>query len=200
MKLRFAVAAVLLAGALVAQDEPEQIYVFGTSVVVPSGLQGVIYYISHSAPSIQDLAKNKPRGTIYTSALNIPPQNYKVGFPGISKRLEWFAIDYTGKFWITKPAEYKFELMADDGAMLYIDDQLVIDNGQLHPPVTLHGKIQLAEGIHKIRVPYFQGLKYHVALVLKIAGPGEEYRVFSTEEFKPPATWTGPEDTATAAK
>ncbi len=79
--------------------------------------------------------------------------------------------------------------------MLYVDDKLVIDNGGLHVPMTVAGKVQLAGGIHTIRVPYFQGLKYHVGLVLKIAGPGEELRVFSTEEFKPPAdpeTWAFP--------
>jgi hypothetical protein len=44
----------------------------------------------------------------------------------------------------------------------------------------------LAGGVHKIRVSYFQGPRYSVALVLLIAGPGEEYRVFDTEEFTPP--------------
>ena len=176
--------------------EQDPVYVFGTTVVIPSGLQGVIYYISHSAKNLTELDKEKPRGTIYTTSLNIPPQDYKLGFPGITKRLEWFAIDYTGKFWIGKPGEYQWELTSDDGAMLYVDGQLVIDNGGLHPAVTLHGKTQLSGGTHTIRVPYFQGIKYHVALVLKVAGPGQDFRVFSTEEFKPPAdptTWAFPE-------
>jgi len=196
--LSLAACLSLLAVAACAQDqqtEPEQVYVFGTTVVIPSGLKGVIYYI-HSAKKLAELEKEKPRGTIYTSSLNIPPQDYKLGFPGITNRLEWFAIDYTGKFWIGTPGEYRFELTSDDGSMLYIDDKLVIDNGGLHPPVTLTGAVQLAGGIHSIRVAYFQGLKYHVALVLKIAGPGQKFRVFSTDEFKPPAdpeTWAFPD-------
>ncbi len=193
--MALAVLAGLMSVAGIAQEsEPEPVYVFGTTVVIPSGLQGVIYYI-HSEKKLAELKKEKPRGTIYTSSLNVPPQDYKLGFPGISNRLEWFAIEYTGKFWIGKPGEYRFELTSDDGSMLYVDDKLVIDNGGLHVPVTVAGKVQLAGGIHSIRVPYFQGLKYHVALVLKIAGPGEELRVFSTEEFKPPAdpeTWAFP--------
>jgi hypothetical protein len=177
-------------------QEQDPVYVFGTTVVIPSGLQGVIYYISHSAKNLTELEKDKPRGTIYTSSLNIPPQDYKLGFPGITKRLEWFAIDYTGRFWIGKPGEYRWELTSDDGSMLYIDNRLIIDNGGLHVPITMTGKTQLSGGIHTIRVPYFQGLKFHVALVLKIAGPGQDFRVFSTEEFKPPAdpaTWAFPE-------
>lgn len=194
--LILALMAWLTPGATRAQEEPQdQVYVFGTTVVIPSGLKGVIYYI-HSAKKLKELEKEKPRGTIYTSSLNVPPQDYKLGFPGITNRLEWFAIDYTGKFWIGKPGEYRWELTSDDGSMLFIDDKLVIDNGGLHPPLTLEGTTQLSGGIHSIRVPYFQGLKYHVALVLKVAGPGQDFRVFSTEEFKPPAdpeTWAYPD-------
>ncbi len=183
------------------QTTQEPVYVFGTTVVIPSGLKGVIYYISHSAKNLTELQKDKPRGAIYTSSLNVPPQDYKLGFPGITKRLEWFAIDYTGKFWIGKPGDYRWELTSDDGSMLYVDGNLVIDNGGLHVPVTLTGTTHLAGGIHSIRVPYFQGLKFRVALVLKIAPPGEDFRVFSTEEFKPPAdpeTWAFPESPAKA--
>jgi hypothetical protein len=194
----------LIAVAGLAQEAADQtqepVYVFGTTVVIPSGLKGVIYYISHSAKNLTELEKDKPRGTIYTSSLNVPPQDYKLGFPGIAKRLEWFAIDYTGRFWIGKPGDYRWELTSDDGSMLYVDGNLVIDNGGLHVPVTLTGTTHLAGGIHSIRVPYFQGIKFRVALVLKIAPPGEDFRVFSTEEFKPPAdpdTWAFPETPAT---
>jgi hypothetical protein len=40
-------------------------------------------------------------------------------------------------------------------------------------------------------VSYFQGLRYNIALVLRVAELGEEWRIFSTEEFHPP---TNPED------
>src|SRR5580698_8161381 len=100
----------MLAHPGIAQDqEQEPVYVFGTTVVIPSGLKGIIYYI-HSAKKLTELEKEKPRGVIYTSSLNVPPQDYKLGFPGIPDRLEWFAIDYTGKFWIDKPGEYRWEL------------------------------------------------------------------------------------------
>ena len=190
-------AMMLLPGAASAQQPQDQdpVYVFGTTVVIPSGLQGTVYYISHSTKSLMELEKFKPRGTIYTSSLNVPTQDYMLGFPGISKRLEWFGIDYRGKFWIGTPGEYRWELTSDDGSMLYIDDKLVIDNGGMHSAITLTGTTNLAGGIHTIRVPYFQGIKYRVALILKIAGPGQDLRVFSTEEFKPPTdpeTWAFP--------
>ena len=44
----------------------------------------------------------------------------------------------------------------------------------------------LESGVHRIRVSYFQGPREQVALVLKVAPPGEEFRIFSTDEFRPP--------------
>ena len=45
---------------------------------------------------------------------------------------------------------------------------------------------ELAHGVHRIRVSYFQGPADEVALVLKVAGPNEVLRIFNTDEFKPP--------------
>ncbi len=154
--------------------------------MIPAGLRGVVYHIRHNTKRLPDFSKLKPSGSIYTSSLNIPPQDFKLGFPGVTKRYEWFAIDYTGRFWIDKPGTYTFVLTSDDGARCYIDDQLVADNDGEHPPMDVSGSVSLSAGIHGIRVSYFQGPRWQVALVLKVAPPGEELRVFSTDEFKPP--------------
>ena len=168
-----------------AQDEPTAI--FGTTVVIPSGLRGLVYHIHHNRTVLPDFEKLKPAGPpIYTSSLNLPPQDFRQGFPGVTKRNEWFAIDYNGKFWIAEPGMYSFSLLSDDGAKLYIDDQVIINNDGVHAPLEKTGAVELAGGLHRIRVSYFQGPKYQIALVLKVAGPGQEARVFSTDEFKPP--------------
>ncbi len=41
--------------------------------------------------------------------------------------------------------------------------------------------------VHGVRVSYFQGSGSGIALVLEIAGHGEALRVFTADEFKPPA-------------
>jgi hypothetical protein len=187
-----AVAALALAASAASQ---EQVATFGTTVVVPSGLRGEIYHIRHNSKRLPDFEKRKPVGTIYTASLNVPPQSFNRGFPGVTRRFEWFAIDYTGKFWIEDPGMYRFELLSDDGARLYIDHQLIIDNDGMHPPESRMGSLNLAGGIHAIRVSYFQGPRFEVALVLKIARDDEPLRVFSTDEFKPPPnpeTWKFP--------
>jgi hypothetical protein len=187
--LLFVAGTVLAAG----QDQPVS---FGTTVVVPGGLEGVVYHISKNSKAIPDLRKIKPQGKIYVSTLNIPLRDFTEGFPGVTKRQEWFAIEYTGRFWIEKPGLYRFALMSDDGSRLFIDDQTVVDNDGIHAALTKSGSVELAGGIHSIRVQYFQGPRLQVALVLEIAGPvvtgqDQELRVFSTDEFKPPAN---PED------
>jgi hypothetical protein len=171
--------------AAAAQEEPTAI--FGTTVIIPSGLRGLVYHIHHNRKELPDFEKLKPAGPpIYTSSLNLPPQSFSQGFPGVTKRNEWFAIDYSGRFWITDPGRYTFSLLSDDGSKLYIDDQVVIDNDGLHPPLEKSGMVDLASGLHRMRVSYFQGPKFEIALVLKVAGPGQQPRVFSTDEFKPP--------------
>ena len=162
--------------------------VFGTTVVLPSGLKGDVYNLHANATKLPNFTKMKPVGTIYTNSLNIPPREFTSGFPGVTNRFEWFAIDYTGRFWVEKPGTYSFELVSDDGSKLYIDDREVIDNDGAHVVTTRDGEVTLSGGIHSIRIPYFQGRRFRLALVLKVRGPGDsEWRIFSTEDFKPPA-------------
>jgi len=175
----------LLLPLLATAQEP--VAVFGTTVVIPSGLRGDIYYLRQNTETLADLGRLRPQGSIYTTSLNVPPQDFLIGFPGITRRFEWFAIDYSGKFWIETPGLYRFRLVSDDGAMLYIDGQLIADNDGVHSTTVRLGSIRLAGGTHTIRVPYFQGPGNTVALMLEVAGPGEQPRIFNTDEFKPPA-------------
>ena len=63
----------------------------------------------------------------------------------------------------------------------------MIDNDGIHAPNLEYGHVKLKNGLHQIRVSYFQGPRMQVALVLSIARPGEDYRVFNADEFLPPA-------------
>ncbi len=165
--------------------------VFGVTVVDNSGLEGKVYLIKPESQELPNFKKLKPKGSLYTSALNIPPRHFTEGFPGITDRFEWFAIDYTGRFWIEREGMYGFGLTSDDGSKLYIDDRLLIDNDGIHPAVKLARSARLTRGVHRIRVSYFQGPRDGLALVLEVAPPGERWRIFSTKEFRPanPEDW-----------
>jgi hypothetical protein len=159
---------------------------FGVTVIDNTGLEGKVYLLRPGADSLPNFKRMKSQGTLYTTALNVPPQPFTNGFPGITNRIEWFALDYTGKFWIKQPGVYLFYLLSDDGSKLYIDDKMLIDNDGIHPAQAMEQKKHLVEGVHRIRISYFQGPGNHLALVLGVAGPGEKLRVFDTRDFRPP--------------
>jgi hypothetical protein len=178
-----------------AQTQDEPVAKFGTTVVSNSGFRGLIYHIKRNSQRLPNLRKMKPAGAIYTAKLDVPPQSFLAGFPGVTKRFEWFAIDYTARFWIENPGVYRFALVSDDGSRLYIDGGQIIDNDGIHAAQRRTGSVDLSGGVHQVRVSYFQGPRDEVALILQVAGPGERFRVFSTDEFKPPPnadSWTFP--------
>jgi len=160
---------------------------FGTTVVVSSGLRGDIYFIPPQSVKLPKFEKLTPVGTVYTTELNVPRHDFTQGFPGVTDRFEWFAIDYSGKFWIESPGKYTWALLSDDGSKLYIDGHQVIDNDGGHPPQAVAGVAKLKRGEHRIRVSYFQGPRNQVALILAVMPPGdEEFSLFSTEDYLSP--------------
>ncbi|MGB9454733.1 MAG: PA14 domain-containing protein [Bryobacteraceae bacterium] len=174
----------LALGSAHAQEKPE--YTFGTTVVDASGLQGRVFYLKPGTNRLPRFAQMRPVGSIYTTQLNVWPQNFDEGFPNITDRFEWFAIEYNGRVWIKDAGRYRFSLLADDGAKLYLDNQVVIDNDGQHQARAVSGSATLTRGVHDIKIEYFQGPRFTVALVFAISPPGEAWRIFNTNDFKPP--------------
>jgi len=133
------------------------------------------------------LEKLKPVGTIYTSELNVPRRSFTEGFPGVTDRFEWFAIDYSGTFWVEKPGKYTWAIVSDDGSKFYIDGHLLIDNDGLHPARGYAAISKLKRGEHRIRISYFQGPRDEVALMLAVIPPGDdEFSLFNTDDYLSP--------------
>lgn len=72
-----------------------------------------------------------------------------------------FCVEWTGWLIIAHEGPHEFELLSDDGSLLYLNDELVIDNSGLHPPQSRYGRAHLPAGLHAIRLRYFDagGLK-----------------------------------------
>src|SRR5258708_6436179 len=85
-----------------AQQQAEPKFTFGTTVVSSTGFVGQIYYLRPGTEILPNFKKMKPKGTIYTTTLNVPPRDFTEGFPGLTNRFEWFAIRYEAKFWVEK--------------------------------------------------------------------------------------------------
>ncbi len=170
----------------IADAEDQPVYTFGTTVVDSAGLQGRVYALKSGTKKLPHFWHMRAVGSVYTTSLNVWPQTFDQGFPGITDRFEWFAIEYTGRFWIENGGDFRFSLLADDGAKLYVNNRLVIDNDGVHRAGAVSGGATLTRGVYEIKVEYFQGPKFTVALVLAVAPPGEPWRIFKTTDFKPP--------------
>jgi len=66
-----------------------------------------------------------------------------------------FGADITGCLNVATDGEYTFTLDSDDGSLLFIDGNLVVDNGGPHPPQTASGSAILAAGTHTFEVQFF---------------------------------------------
>jgi hypothetical protein len=184
--------AILLAVAGLghAQNSAQQqgsIPTFGTTVVISAGLTGEVYPIKPGSQRLPNFKNMKAVGKIYTTMLNVRQRDFAQGFPGVLGHFEWFAIDYTGRFWIEEPGKYRFRLSSADGSKLYIDGHQVVNHDGHHPPSGAEGGATLGHGVHRMRVEYFLGPRLHITLVLEVARPGDHWTVFSTDEFRPPA-------------
>jgi hypothetical protein len=182
----------LFASMCLAQDvkipTDEGSFKFGVTVVNSAWLKGDIYLLNPNTSRLPKFKKLQSIGSLYTPVLNLPVRDFLDGFPGITDRFEWFAIDYKGRFWISKPGRYRFCLVSDDGAILSIDEKTIINNDGIHPLATKTGTADLTDGIHDIRISYFQGPRIQIALILAISEPGENtFHIFNIERYQPPA-------------
>ncbi|PRP95850.1 Beta-hexosaminidase [Enhygromyxa salina] len=82
-----------------------------------------------------------------------------------------FGFEFTG--WIRVPSDgiYTFVLISDDGSVLWIGDQMVVDNDGVHGPAREEGAVALAAGAHPFRLAFFQAQDAK-RLQVGVYGPG----------------------------
>lgn len=66
-------------------------------------------------------------------------------------------IVFKSQITIDKTDSYDFRLISDDGSYLFIDDQMIIDNGGDHAFKAIDGEVYLKKGTHEIRIDFAQG-------------------------------------------
>jgi hexosaminidase len=140
-------------------------------VVAPGGKRSVVYGATFLRRPFVEAIGEAPRqpGLEYslvdgrfTSARAIGP-----GTPasaGVTDTLELLQFkrqtDYGIRFdgFLNAPADdyYQFAVESDDGSVLEIDDEVVVDNDGNHPSRIATGHIPLRRGLHKFKLSYFQ--------------------------------------------
>lgn len=71
------------------------------------------------------------------------------------QRKEKYGLVFEGYIRIDKTAGYTFYTSSDDGSMLEIDGQTIVDNDGNHGFIEKEGKCYLEKGLHKLRLRYF---------------------------------------------
>lgn len=83
-------------------------------------------------------------------------RNYTLDSVAVPAKLEgWLGLVYEGYIEVPADGIYTFALTSNDGSMLYVDGQMLIDNDGPHGDTKLTAQRALAKGWHKIRVEYF---------------------------------------------
>ena len=102
---------------------------------------------------------------------------------GVERFPEYTGLRLEGTFTVDATNVYRFNLVSDDGARLWIDGELVVDNDGLHSASGKTGAIALAKGAHAIRVDYFNKTG-GAALSLSMAASGKEFAQVAATAFR----------------
>lgn len=148
-----------------------------TIVVLPTGRKSSVYgatFLGREALPATEL-KNSERGVIFRmfdqnfSSANEtdkgesrswgPAKSLGLGqFKETLKEDLPFAVVFEGFINVPKDEIYEFELEADDGAVLMIDKETVVDNdGVKEKPARKSGFVPLKKGFHWLVLKYFKG-------------------------------------------
>ena len=108
---------------------------------------GVNYtYYEGNIESCNEIAKLKPLRKGVTDDFRID----------LFDTADHFAYDFHALFDAPEKAVYKFRLRSDDGAQLFIDGHMIIDNDGSHSANFVVGKVALEKGLHRIEIKYFE--------------------------------------------
>ena len=140
--------------------------IFDTDVMPGHGLIGEVYVPGGQIHQMPDFNLLTPIYTFVTPNLDVSKRDYTEGFPTpeMQSVVEDFAIRFRGELAINTPGLHHFALYSDDGAKLYIDGILVVDNDGVHIAKGEKGSITLSTGVYPVEIHYFQGPRHAIAL------------------------------------
>ena len=88
----------------------------------------------------------------YDSAINF---DWGLGWPHPRISADNFSVRWTRKLWLST-GTWRFTTTTDDGARLYVDNVLMIDQWQQQPTATYTADVPLGAGYHVVRMEYFE--------------------------------------------
>lgn len=143
----------------------------------PGALRGTLCFVPTDTRRLVSIERCRPEGLLYADGFEASRQ-YFSGFPGITARYTWFALDYSGSFKVSLAGAHRFRLRTQDASILWVDGRQVVNNdapgGEHHGT----GAIDLAPGKHRIRVMYLMGARSLATFQLFVTLPGRAEQVW----------------------
>lgn len=112
-----------------------------------------------------------PDHTATYANVNFPGPTRDAPYPGGPD--DHFALRLTGQIQPPVAGEWEFRLNSDDGSLLRIADETVIENDGDHAERAVTGRIQLAAEPHRFETLFYEN-RGHIVLELEWRGPGVE--------------------------
>ena len=97
----------------------------------------------------------------------------------IREKSQDYAIRFVADLFIPKEGEYTFKVWGPASQRLFIDDQLVVDNGGKHKGQEIIGKVTLTEGSHQLRIDHVQNSGWNALGVQYVSPDGHQGRLNS---------------------
>ncbi|MBY0370356.1 hypothetical protein K2X33_06690 [bacterium] len=155
-----------------------------------SGLEARVFSSNLNSPVTNSWDNVQSYQKFVAANINVPARDWNLGFPGVNNLLENFVINFRGKINLPLAGTYRFRTVSDDGVILFIDNNPLINNPYLHGPSTDYSNnIALTAGNHDIKIVYAQGPRYYLALTLEWLPPGQSiWMIVPPEAFTQPTT------------
>lgn len=133
------------------------------------GWEGKYFKIAEDVTNVPDMRGREAEFNSTTLDINFDRQEFQdiaAGFPE-----DHFAARWMGEMYVTETGNYTFYLASDDGSRLIVDDEILIDNDNVHGmEIPLEGVVELDTGYHQVTLDYFeQGGEQGISL--KYSGP-----------------------------
>lgn len=95
------------------------------------------------------------------------------------------AIEYRATFSVPDDGDYDFALGGSAAAQLFVDDQLLADNGGAHGAKRTEGTITLNAGVHNFMIQYVVVTVPDWSAFMRL--PGQDWKLLDGSEFSVPA-------------
>jgi hypothetical protein len=115
----------------------------------PEIWEGLIckYYELPNIRTMPDFAQHTPKKKMIVREIN----------RSMRERSENYAITFEGMVNVPVTGAYWFVVRGDDGFILYVDGQKIIDENRIQAPIQKDADIDLVEGWRDFRLEFFQG-------------------------------------------